>query len=202
MKIIDQFVSSKASANYLNTIRQSPRRLLLGIAIMLISSVLGGTVISHENKTFTALTTKADIAPGVSIAQADLQEVQIPASLSGANWLSPEDVGDGISLNHPVAAGTLLQKSDFHAAESPGVQLGISVDSGYLPTGLIAGSEIELWSVDPQREASYLTDAVVLTVREDENSQSTYLALRINELATTTVLQQAAVGAIRVVIHN
>ena len=83
-----------------------------------------------------------------------------------------------------------------------GDHIGISVDSGYAPTGLSVGTEIALWSVDPQREAGYLTDAVVLNVRHDENSQSTYLALRISDQSTAVVLQQAAMGAIRVVIHT
>ncbi|MEY2635297.1 MAG: hypothetical protein RIS75_1237 [Actinomycetota bacterium] len=202
MNITSKFVWGKDSTKYLNTIRQSPRRLLLGIAIMLISSVLGGIVISSESKTFTALATANDVAPGVAISRADLTEVQLPASAAGSQWLLPEEVGEGLVLNHGVSAGTIVQKSDLADVSPPGDHLGISLDSGYVPTGLEVGSEISLWSVDPQREAGYLTDAVVLKVSQDENSQSTYLAVRINQQATALVLQQAAVGAIRVVIST
>lgn len=202
MQISKLFSFNQETSHYLNTIRQSPRRLLIGICIMLISSVIGGLLISKDTQTFTAFTISRDVAAGIAVSVADLIEVELPRAALRDQWLSVEDVENGFITKRALEAGVLLQAGDVANFVEPGDQIGISVETGYLPSGLTVGQVVALWAVDPQLESGYLTQAVVLAIEADDNSKTTYLSLRISTETTPAVLQQAALGTLRVVIHT
>lgn len=202
MNISKMFSVNQDSSQYLNTIRQSPRRLLIGIGIMLISSVVGGLLLSKDTQTFTAFAVTRDVAAGVAIGTDEVDEVQLPVAASRDQWLSAADVEGGFITKRPLEAGVLLQRGDVSDFVEPGDQIGISVETGYLPAGLSAGQVVALWAVDPQLESGFLAEAVVLAFESDENSKATFLSLRIDTESTAVVLQQATLGTLRVVIHT
>ncbi len=194
-------ISLSNSRTYVDQIRQSPQRLLIGIAIMLISGVVGSFLIQQNGKTFIAYELTRDLAVGSTITEADVQEVQLPIAAASDRWLTSEQLLLNQQSGITLSAGSILLASDITGTAIPGDSIGLSLDSGFLPSGLQVGEVVQLWSIDPEAESSLVAESLILAIEHDESARTSQITVRVADVVTSVVLQQAAAGTLRVVIH-
>ena len=194
-------ISLSTSRTYVDQIRQSPQRLLMGIAIMLISGFIGSFLIQQNGKTFVAYELTRDIAAGSLITEADVLELQLPISAASDRWLTAEQLLLNQQSGVALSAGSLLLASDLTQTVLPGDSIGLSLDSGFLPKGLQVGEIVQLWSIDPQAESSLVAQGIILAIDHDDSARTSQLTVRVADEVTSVVLQQAAAGTLRVVVH-
>ncbi|MEY3278575.1 MAG: hypothetical protein RLZZ426_1061, partial [Actinomycetota bacterium] len=121
-------ISLSTSRTYVDQIRQSPQRLLMGIAIMLISGFIGSFLIQQNGKTFVAYELTRDIAAGSLITEADVLELQLPISAASDRWLTAEQLLLNQQSGVALSAGSLLLASDLTQTVLPGDSIGLSLD--------------------------------------------------------------------------
>jgi hypothetical protein len=194
-------ISLSTSRTYVDQIRQSPQRLLMGIAIMLISGFIGSFLIQQNGKTFVAYELTRDIAAGSLITEADVLELQLPISAASDRWLTAEQLLLNQQSGVALSAGSLLLASDLTQTVLPGDSIGLNLDSGFLPKGLQVGEIVQLWSIDPQAESSLVAQSIILAIDHDDSARTSQLTVRVADEVTSVVLQQAAAGTLRVVVH-
>ena len=194
-------ISLSQSRTYVDQIRQSPQRLLIGIAIMLISGVIGSFLIQQNGKTFIAYELTRDLAAGSAISAADVKEIQLPITAASDRWMTTEQFIQNQQSKSGLSAGSLLLKTDLTREVVPGDSIGLSMDSGFLPTGMQVGEIVQLWSIDPEAESTLVSEALILAIEQDDSARTSQITVKVAAGVTSVVLRQAAAGTLRVVVH-
>lgn len=131
-------------ARRLPTARLGDARLWLGVALLVVSTVVGARVLSAGQDTVTVWQTTRDLATGSSAV--DLAPVVMPRTLAGDRYARPGDRLDGV-LRWPVAAGELLPVSAIEPRGAhPTRRVTVSVDPRHAPPGVLPGDVVDVWS--------------------------------------------------------
>lgn len=143
-------------------------RLVLGVVLVLVSVLLGATVVSRAGDTEPAVTVRADLAAGTTLRAADLQlrQVRLP---EGGRSRYPDSVADvvGKTLTRPVSRGELLPMA---AVTRTPVRTTVTVSlvAGAAPE-LRAGQRIQLYLSTPTCAfVVLLSEVTVQSVRADD----------------------------------
>ena len=194
--------SEKAKIKYITSIRNAPRKLFLGLAIMLCSSVLGGIIFHQEQATVAAVRLVRDVAAGNFIEASAVEKFALPQSLAGSTWLTMADINKGVRLNHPVHAGEFLLTADITAEPALGDVIGYSSLSASLPALLHVGDSLTAWRVDPDAAAATYVIAPqveLLALAVEDGGQQTHLTLRVSPDVTPEILAAVATGQLQLV---
>jgi hypothetical protein len=128
-------------------------RLLIGVALVLGSVVLGSRVVAAVDDTVGVLAAASVLTPGDPVDADDLTVVQVRLDEAAQRYLRADaDVpADAVALR-TVGAGELLPRSalgDAGALERRPV--GVPVE-GALPEGLVPGAQVDVWVSEPDPE--------------------------------------------------
>ncbi len=193
---------SPRQINYLERIRQAPRRLLAGICIMLLSSVGGATVMRQESQTLPALQATKAIAAGEFVTLADLRRIYLPSHLSTAEWASESDLRRPQRLIRSIRPGQPLFASDLGGTASGEAVFAFEASSPTLPLTLQAGDSVQLWSVgtgDSFEAQLISSNATILAISPIENRDSVHVTLRLAPQFLAQSIQVAAEERLRLV---
>lgn len=143
-------------------------RLVAGIALVLVSVVLGATVIASARHTDRRLAVTHDLAVGTTLTSDDLRLVDVQLPGSADVYLRDESQALGKVLARPLAGGELLSAHDLGAA--PGrttVDVPFAADAA---PHLARGQRIVLWlSTDLCPDVVLLPDVTVQDVRASDS---------------------------------
>jgi hypothetical protein len=124
-------------------------RLILGIALVLGSVLVGAHLVASASRTYLRVTARRDLAPGTLLAAHDLTlaRVQLPDQGLGV-YLSEVQDAVGKRLARSVSAGELLPAGALAAAAAPQTTVTVPLAAGAAPD-LDKGQRIEIWVSAP-----------------------------------------------------
>lgn len=120
-------------------------RVLAGIALIVVSMLIGARLLSGGSDTVQAWQAVRDLAPGAVVTPEDVVAVAIPAGLAAS-------YADGAGLptaplDRPLLAGELLPvPSDVDAVDARWVT--VPVEPLHAPVDLAAGERVDVWSTE------------------------------------------------------
>jgi hypothetical protein len=129
-------------------------RLVVGVAIVAVCVLLGGTLLDRADDTVGVWALRSAMTRGQPIDQADLVRTEVRfASVSAADrYVSAGDrVPMGAKLTRDVGAGEFLPREALSTADTrPVTAVPVSVDSEAVPATVVPGSVVDVWVVpDP-----------------------------------------------------
>jgi Flp pilus assembly protein CpaB len=125
-------------------------RIVVGVAIMAVSLLLGAWLLARADDTVTALAVRRDLPAGARIGAGDLEvvHVRLDADLATRYVASRDELPRQPVLSRPVDGGELLARGALAAGPSdPGVEVPLSVATDDLPATVRPGSVVDVWVV-------------------------------------------------------
>lgn len=124
-------------------------RLLIGVVVVLLSVALGARVVAAADDTTTVWAVTGDLAPGITLAAADLRPVAVQLG-NAASYLEAGGTGDapvGYQVVRAVGAGELLPRE---ALAPPGTftlrTVAVTIDAA-TADGLARGRLVDVYAV-------------------------------------------------------
>jgi hypothetical protein len=143
-------------------------RLVIGVALVLASVLVGARVVSSARDTAGAVTATRDLAAGSILTVGDVRitQVQLPARGRGV-YLSAVGAAVGKRLQRPVARDELVPVAAVTRVAAQ-TTLTVPLSAGAAP-GLHPGQRIEVWvSTAACASVVLLPDVTVQSVRSDD----------------------------------
>lgn len=121
-------------------------RLLVGVALIAASVALGSWVVTSAQRTVPVYVARDVLVPGAALTAADLvvADVRVPGA-PDAYLRADVPLPDGGVVVRTVGAGELLPAASVGSAADLAVRAVPVTLSGPAPTGLAAGSRVDLW---------------------------------------------------------
>lgn len=121
-------------------------RLVLGVALVLGSAVLGGWLVATARDTTDYWLVSTDVRAGQPIVAGDLTTTagRIDTVAAGALIVADDGVPHGW-WSRDVAAGTLATRDAVTDRSEPGRELPLSVEEGAVPPDLAPGDLADVW---------------------------------------------------------
>ena len=183
-------------------LKLAPRRALLGIAIMLVSSVAGTALVQQDQNTIAALQVSRAVAAGELITIADTRVVNVPALFASAQWATGDELAQPQRLTRSVRPGQLLYSTDFGASLSGEVVFAAAMDAAWVPEDVVTGSQVQLWSVgqlDDAESRLITSTASIVGFEPGDGREQTRLSIRIPPQFLADALRVAADERLRLV---
>jgi hypothetical protein len=119
-------------------------RLWAGVALLVVSTVVGAAVLSSGDDTVTVWRAGHDLSTGS--APSGLEAVAVSRVVAGDRYAGPGTDLAGV-LRWPVAAGELLPRAALAMpSDRPTRQVTVPVDPLHAPPGLQPGDLVDMWS--------------------------------------------------------
>lgn len=172
-------------------------RLVLGIALVLGSVLLGAVVISNAHHTRTAFVATRALAAGTQLGEADVEavEVQLPDE---QQKLFPDEQSSvvGQTLTRSLVAGELISTAALGGADQ-GTTVSVPLASGAAPD-LHAGQRVRFWlSTKTCRAVVLIADSTVSQVHDSSGSFSSTrgqdIVLRLDGTLADRVMSALAI---------
>lgn len=170
----------------LEDLKQAPKQLFAGLAIMLLCSVFGGVILNTQNKTETLLVLNRDVAAGDSVKSDYFDEKEVLVSTLNSQWLKPEDVSAESFFAIPLSKGDALRQADVSKLSSGFRLISFAVDQTDLPSDLRAGDLVDFWNVE-LGSANLIADSLAVQSIEPNESSGTY---KLSILVSPSYLDQ------------
>lgn len=173
-------------------------RLVVGIALVLASVLLGAVVVSHARHTTTAFVTTHAVAAGARLSAGDVEavDVQLPDA-QRAQFPDEQKAIVGQTLTRSLAAGELVSTTALGGTDV-GTTVSVPLDAGAAPD-LHAGQRVRFWLSTPTCRAVVLVaDATVVQVRDSSGSFSSGrgqdIVLRLPDALADRVMSALAIA--------
>jgi hypothetical protein len=135
-------------------------RLWVGVAIVAASVLVGTRVLAAADDTVQVWAVSADVAPGETLSEADLEARRLRFA-DGDELERYFEVGDelpdDLTLSHALGSGDLLPRSAIGAAdEADTVTVALAVSPLRVPSGVHGGSVVDVYvtgDADPGAES-------------------------------------------------
>ena len=135
-------------------------RLALGVALVLVSVVLGSRLIASAGDRVDVWAVRAPLAAGTTLHDDDLVRTPVAADSLSAYVLASRDVV-GARLTRDVGAGELLPASALGRAGADRRLVTVPVDPLHAPPGLARGERVDVY-VTPKDGVSVGGDGVTV----------------------------------------
>lgn len=163
----------KRSAKRLEHNPWRDRRVILGIAIVLFTAVLGGAlwIATTSSDTYWVVTQDIKAGQKVEASQVRLVELTAPTNV-GQALVSGAGARPTGSWAQDLAAGSLVTERSIHQGSVDGQKLPLRLTAGAMPSGLVPGDVVNVW-IGPSKDSMssqarrVLTDVRVIHVSQD-----------------------------------
>ncbi len=131
-------------ARRLHRARVGDLRLWAGLALLVVSMVVGATLLSTGDDTVTVWRASRDLSAGS--APADLEPVAVSRHVAGDRYVGAGAEAAGV-LRWPVQAGELLPRAALTEPIAAATrEVTVPVDPMHAPAGLQSGDIVDMWS--------------------------------------------------------
>ena len=131
-------------ARTLARVRWRDGRLWLGVALIIVSMLVGAKLLSHSDDRVMVWRATHDLSVGAM--PTDLEPVAVALGDSSAGYVLANQDPVGI-LVHPVAAGELLPAASLGEADSGAMRVvTLPVEPLHSPVGLQPGDRVDIWA--------------------------------------------------------
>lgn len=165
-------VADKRSANRLEHNPWRDRRVITGIAVVLVSAVVGGGLWIATTATDTYWAVAHDVKAGQEISPNQLRQVEVTVPSSVSRTLHGQASRPRGVWAQDLSAGSLVSRDGVRDGRADGQRLPLRVSNGSLPSGLAPGDIVNVW-VGPSADdlevkaRRVLTDVKVVHVSQD-----------------------------------
>lgn len=118
-------------------------RILFGIVLMLIATVIGGVVMQRASARIAVWQVDHALAAGTPIAADDLHVAEVAGSLSA--YVPATTAVVGKLLQQPLRAGELLPQSALTAGTEQLDEVMVPATALHMPDGLRHGELVDVW---------------------------------------------------------
>lgn len=125
------------------TARLGDARLLGGVALVVVSALLGALLLTQDQDAVTVLRATRDLAAGATVS--DAEPVQLPRSAVADAYLSAAESPTG-SLMRPIRAGELIPRAALTTNAPPMRGVTVPVDPLHAPPSLLPGDAVDVWA--------------------------------------------------------
>lgn len=185
------------------SLRLDPR-LIIGIGLIAASTLGGWALISGLDDATEVYVSRDTLTSGTSIDAGDLTTASVRLGGSTADYLRPGDIPPGgLVVTRTVGPGELVPSSAVDDADSTGLATLVVPSRGALPTGLGAGSRVDVWTAKQIERAGFepptvlVAGAEVAGIVESEGmvaSESVSVELLVPREKVAALLQALAAG--------
>ncbi len=148
-------------------------RLVVGVALVCLSVVLGARVLGTEDEMSPVWSAAAPVAAGEPITAEDVRATRVRFDQAGdaARYLAADEPWSDVVALRDVTEGELMPAAAVGTSEPELSELPLAAQSSGVPIGLSAGDRVDVWTVPLARTASrapsgrqVLSDVPVLRV--------------------------------------
>lgn len=151
------------------------RRVLTGLVVVLLSSVVGASLLAGARATETYWVVVGDVRLGQQVTRDQIRpvEVRVPEEVR-KTLIDADSAPRNGTWVHDVPRGSLLSKTAVASLAAPGQHLPLSLTFGSHPVDLQAGDRINVWvGPGPQGDSAeearrILTEVRVMSVEAHE----------------------------------
>ncbi|MGI9135937.1 MAG: hypothetical protein ACR2JS_02610 [Candidatus Nanopelagicales bacterium] len=119
-------------------------RLWLGVALIIVSMVVGSRLLSHSDDRITVWRATHDLSAGAM--PVDLEPVAVSLGDADSDYVPATQAPSGV-LVHPVAAGELLPVASLGVADATRMRvITLAVEPLHSPVGLLPGDRVDIWA--------------------------------------------------------
>jgi len=179
--------------------KQSPRQLMLGVAILLGSGIAGNIVMAQEEFTIEAYQLTRSLAAGQAISPSDVTPILLPQKVATADFL--QVLEPGTRAKTALREGKILVGGDVAHSRVEGMEVTLRLDPGWAPLDLEVGHKIRLWAVGAEAAefASEISSGSVITsLRTSDRSEAVFIQVRVTSSVAASVVELHAQERIRV----
>src|SRR5882757_5625707 len=120
-------------------------RVIAGIVLVLVATVVGALVVGRAQRTDRVWSTTRALAPGIVLRADDLQSVDVRLPGDGARYVAATDRDKlvGLTVNRALTANELLPRSAL-SGTGAGTTISVPLPSGDAPP-VTRGQRVRLW---------------------------------------------------------
>ncbi len=149
-------------ARTVTRVRWRDGRLWLGVALIIVSMLVGSRVLSHSDERITVWRATHDLSVGA--LPTDLEPVAVTLGDSSAGYVRANRDPEGV-LVHPVAAGELLPSAALGSADRAVMRVvTLPVEPLHSPVGLIPGDRVDIWATPSESSMPGISQLVEKSV--------------------------------------
>ena len=148
-------------------------RLVIGVALVLVSLAGVWLVVQQSARTDTAWAATRTLLPGDTVAAGDVQQIEVRLPQSQDRYLDASADPVGMVVASTVGEGEVLPLRALGSAASVDRSAVVIDVEGALPRSVRTGSLVDVWTAAPNDDgydapAVLIDDAIVVGVVEDE----------------------------------
>lgn len=179
-------------------------RLLIGMVLIAGSTLGGWALVTGLDDATDVYLARDTITPGTTIEAGDLTVASVRLGGSTAGYLEPGDLpAGGLIVTRTVERGELVPESAVDDVDRTGLATIVVPSRGALPTGLGAGSRVDVWTARQVERGGFeppavlAADAEVAAIVESDGmvaSDSASVELLVPREKVAALLQALAAG--------
>jgi len=137
-------------------------RFFLGV-VLIVASIAGvWAVVALSRQTAPVYAAAHTIVPGQAVTAADLTVVDVSLGRSGDAYLAPGAALDGVVATRTIGTGELVPAAATVPAAQSETTTVVVHSSVTVPSGVAAGSAVDLWSAAPAENGGFATPSVLV----------------------------------------
>jgi hypothetical protein len=140
--------------------RRPDARLLLGVALVLVSVVVGARLLDPAGEDAEVWSVRTPLAAGTTIEAADLEPVPVSLGAAASRYVSTTQPLAGATLGRDLDGGELVPAASV-SPRRPGRLVSVPVDAAHAPSGLDRGQRIDLYATFDAGTAAARTEVVL-----------------------------------------
>jgi len=122
-------------------------RLVIGMVLIAGSTLGGWALVNGLDDSDEVYVARDTVTPGTTITAGDLAIASVRLGSGTAGYLEPGDLpAGGLIISRTVESGELVPESAVDAVDRAGLATVVVPSRGALPTGLGAGSRVDVWT--------------------------------------------------------
>jgi hypothetical protein len=179
-------------------------RLIIGMVLIAASTLGGWALITGLDDSSEVYVARDTVTPGTPIDAGDLAVVSVRLGSGTAAYLTPADLPPGgLVVSRTIEAGELVPRSAVDETDRTGLATIVVPSRGALPTGLGAGSRVDVWTARQVDHGGFepptvlAADAEVAGVVESDGmvaSENVSVELLVPREKVAALLQALAAG--------
>lgn len=142
-------------------------RLVIGVVLVAASTTGVWALVSSLDDSAEVYVVRDTVTPGTRIDAGDLVVEPVRLGAAVDRYLAPGDVPDGgLVVARTIEAGELVPASAVDEADRTGLATVVVPSRGALPSGLGAGSTVDVWSARELERGTFEPPAVLVAAAE------------------------------------
>lgn len=157
-------MTARSSRRERGAVRLDPR-LLIGLALVAGSTFGVWALVSGLDDTVEVYVARDTLTPGTELELDALDVASVQLGASEGHYLLVGDAdgpGDGLVVSRTVRAGELVPSSSVDDADRTGLSTVVVPSRGPLPSGLEAGSLVDVWAAKASDRSGFEAPAVLV----------------------------------------